>query len=113
MEVEKYQVFVSALAAEQITKQLVARGTPNACVRLGVKGGGCSGFSYVLQYEDASKSKDLVFEVEGIHLIVDRKSILYLDGCTLDWEQSLMNQGFKFLNPNVKSQCGCGHSFSV
>lgn len=108
-----YQVFVSLEAAKQIQKQLVDRETPNALIRLGVKGGGCSGFSYVIQYEDSTSPRDLHFELDGIHVLVDRKSILYLNGCTLDWEHTLMNQGFKILNPNEKSKCGCGHSFTV
>lgn len=115
MEADKnYQVFVSAIAAEQVKAQLSKRGTPEAYLRLGIKGGGCSGFSYVLQFEDTDpKARDLVFEVEGVHLVVDSKSILYLNGCTLDWEKTLMHQGFKFVNPNEKSKCGCGHSFTV
>jgi iron-sulfur cluster assembly protein len=111
---EKKQVFVSAVAAEQIKKQLATRGTPESYLRLGIKGGGCSGFSYVLQFEDSPpKDKDLVFEMEGVRVVVDKKSILYLNGSTLDWEKTLMSQGFKFVNPNEKSSCGCGSSFTV
>ena len=111
---KKYQILVSAAAAEQVKKQLTKRGTPDAYLRLGVKGGGCSGFSYVLEFEDdAPRTKDLVFEMEGIKVIVDCKSILYLHGCTLDWESTLLNRGFKFINPHEKSKCGCGSSFQV
>lgn len=114
MEETKYHITISALAAEEIKSRLEKRGTPNSFVRLGVRGGGCSGFSYILQFEDsAPKTKDLVFEVEGISVIIDNKSIIYLNGCTLDWEKTLMNHGFKFVNPNEKSKCGCGHSFTV
>jgi len=115
MEAEKKnEVFVSAIAAEQIKKQLTKRGTPEAYLRLGIRGGGCSGFSYVLQFEDnPPKAKDILFEVEGVRVIVDSKSILYLNGTTLDWESTMMNRGFKFCNPNEKSSCGCGHSFTV
>lgn len=115
MEAEKnFQIFVSTLAAEQIKNQLTKRGTPESYLRLGIKGGGCSGFSYVLQFEDAApRDKDLIFDLEGVHVVVDKKSILYLNGCTLDWEKTLIHQGFKFLNPNEKSSCGCGHSFTV
>lgn len=115
MEAEKkHEVFVSATAAEQIKKQLTKRGTPEAYLRLGIRGGGCSGFSYVLQFEDnPPKAKDILFEVEGVRVIVDSKSILYLNGTTLDWESNLINKGFKFCNPNEKSSCGCGHSFTV
>ncbi len=115
MEAEKtYQFFLSPLAAEKVKEQLANRGTPEAYLRLGVKGGGCSGFSYVLQFEDSNpKTKDIVFHVEDVHVVIDSKSILYLNGCTLDWEKTLMNHGFKFVNPNEKSKCGCGHSFTV
>lgn len=114
MEEKNFQIFVSVLAAEQVKSQLAKRETPNSYLRLGVKGGGCSGFSYVLQFEDElPRDKDLVFDLEGVHVIVDKKSILYLNGCTLDWEKTLIRQGFKFINPNEKSSCGCGESFSV
>ena len=103
MEEKKYQIAVSAIAAEQLRDQLEKRGTPNAFIRLGVRGGGCSGFSYVLQYEDsAPKTKDIVLEVDGINIVIDGKSIVYLNGCTLDWEKTLMNHGFKFVNPLAK-----------
>jgi Iron-sulfur cluster assembly accessory protein len=112
--IKDYQVLVTPKAAEQIKIQLIKRGTPDGHLRLGVKGGGCSGFSYVLQFEDLGlKERDILFEAEGIHLVVDNKSILFVNGCTLDWEKSLMNQGFKIINPNEKSKCGCGYSFTV
>jgi iron-sulfur cluster assembly protein len=115
MENEKsYQLFVSPLAAEQIKKQLAKRGTPESYLRLGLRGGGCSGFSYHISYEDnPPQVRDLLFEVEGVRVIVDGKSILYLNGCTLGWEKTLMTQGFKFSNPNATAHCGCGTSFSV
>lgn len=115
MEAEKtYKVSVSPAAAEKIKERLAKRGSPDGYVRLGVKGGGCSGFTYVLQFEDTPpKLKDIVFDVEGVHVVVDTKSIHYLDGTTLDWEKTLMNHGFKIVNPNEKSKCGCGHSFTV
>jgi len=115
METEKtLQVFVSPIAAEQIKIQLEKRGTPNAYLRLGIKGGGCSGFSYVLQFEDElPREKDFVFEEHDIKVVVDKKSLVYLNGSTLDWEKTLLKQGFKFNNPNEKSSCGCGHSFTV
>jgi iron-sulfur cluster assembly protein len=115
MEAEKsYTISVSPKAAEQVKNQLIKRGTPEAYLRLGIKGGGCSGFSYVIQFEDSPpKEKDFLFEMEGVKVLVDKKSILYLNGSILDWEKTLMNQGFKFVNPNEKSSCGCGHSFTV
>lgn len=115
METEKtLQVFVSPTAAEQIKLQLEKRGTPNSYLRLGIKGGGCSGFSYVLQFEDdLPRDKDVVFEEHNVKIVVDKKSLVYLNGSTLDWEKTLLKQGFKFVNPNEKSTCGCGHSFTV
>lgn len=111
---EEYTILVSTIAAEQIKKQLIKRGTPNGYLRLGVKGSGCSGFSYVLQFEDTDpRDKDIIFNTEGINVIVDNKSIQYLNGSTLDYEKTLLQQGFKFINPNQKSSCGCGESFSV
>jgi iron-sulfur cluster assembly protein len=111
---KNYQVFVSTPAAEQIKNQLSQRGTPDSYLRLGVKCGGCSGFKYIFQFEDsAPKAKDLVFDIEGVKIIIDNKSILYLNGITLDFEKSLIHKGFKFNNPLEKSSCGCGKSFSV
>jgi iron-sulfur cluster assembly protein len=109
-----YQIFVSDLAAEQIKSHLSSRGTPKAYLRLGVTGSGCNGYSYLLQFEDAApSSKDLVFEEKKVQLVVDKKSIIYLNGCTLGWEKSLLKTGYVISNPQEKSRCGCGHSFSV
>lgn len=115
MEDEKtLQVSVSETAAEQVKLQLQKRGTPDAYLRLGIKGGGCSGYSYVLQFEDnPPKERDKVFQCHGVNVVVDPKSLLLLNGCVLDWEKTLMKQGFKFNNPNEKSSCGCGHSFTA
>jgi iron-sulfur cluster assembly protein len=115
MEANKnYQITVSPEAAKQVKLQLEKRGTPNAHLRLGVKGAGCSGYSYVIQFEDsAPREKDKLFQMHDISVVVDIKSLVYLNGCTLDWEKTLIHQGFKFINPNEKSKCGCGHSFSV
>jgi len=114
MEEKAYNISISPKAAEQVKNRLVKRGTPESYLRLGVKGGGCSGFSYVIEYEDnPPRDKDLIFEMEGIKLVIDKKSILYLNGSILDWEKTLIHQGFKFSNPNEKSTCGCGTSFTV
>lgn len=114
MEKDK-EIYVSEAAAIQIKQQLEDRRTPNAFLRLGVKGSGCSGFSYVIQFEDGAPrpERDHTYQIEGVNLVIDTKSLVYLKGCTLDWEHSLLKQGFKFINPNEKSICGCGHSFSV
>jgi len=93
---------------------LVKRGTPDASIRLGIKGGGCNGFSYVVEFEDnPPRSRDRSFEVEGVRVIVDRKSLIYLMGSVLDFEKTMMKQGFKFKNPNEASSCSCGTSFTV
>jgi len=110
----KRTVHVSERAVVFAREKLAQRGTPDAAVRLGIKGGGCSGFSYVIQFEDeAPRERDYVFEFGGIRFLVDKKSLIYLAGSTLDYEKTLMFQGFKFRNPNEAASCGCGHSFTV
>jgi iron-sulfur cluster assembly protein len=110
---------VSPQAVDAIRTNLAKRGTPDAAIRVGVRGGGCSGFSYVIEFDDEEPRKgDLVLEFtdEGksrVRVFCDKKSILYLGGSILDWEKTLMFQGFKFKNPQEASRCGCGHSFTV
>jgi iron-sulfur cluster assembly protein len=82
-------------------------------LRVGVKGGGCSGLSYFMEFTDVIKDNDKVVEREGVKVVVDAKSALYLMGTELDYVESLLGAGFKFKNPNVKSECGCGESFAV
>ncbi len=111
---KELSIEVSDRAAKAIRKQLDQRGTPDACLRVGIRGGGCSGFSYVIEFHDGEpRPKDRVFVRDGVRVAVDPKSLVYLNGTILDWEQTLMRQGFKFVNPNEKSSCGCGHSFTV
>jgi iron-sulfur cluster assembly protein len=81
-------------------------------LRVGVKGGGCSGLSYVLEF-GGQKEKDHVLDEAGVRVLCDPKSYLYLNGMTLDFEDGLMGRGFKFLNPTAKRTCGCGDSFST
>ncbi len=100
-------------AVQMAKLALTKRGTPGAMLRLGVKGGGCSGFSYVIEFADAPRTKDNVFEFDGLKVAVDPKSLVFLNGCTLDYEVKLMQHGFKFVNPNENGGCGCGESFSV
>ena len=108
-------VNVTPRAAQQIKAQLAKRSqsTDASGVRLGVKGGGCSGMSYVIEYCDQPRAKDRVFEVEGAKVYVDPKSLIYLNGTTFDFVDTFQQKGFKFVNPQVKSECGCGESFSV
>ena len=112
-------ITVSPNAVDAIARQMKKRGTMDAALRLGIRGGGCSGFSYVIEFHDgAPHARDRVFEHTAsdgtpVRVVVDPKSLLYLNGTVLEWEQTLMRQGFKFANPNEKSGCGCGSSFSV
>ena len=105
---------IAPAAAQFARQKLSQRGTPDAAVRLGIKGGGCSGFSYVIQFDDdPPRERDTVYEVDGVKFYVDKKSLVYLAGSLLDYEKTLMFQGFKFRNPNEATSCGCGHSFTV
>jgi len=81
-------------------------------LRLGVLGGGCSGLSYSIKFDTRPRERDRVYDFDGVRLFVDPKSFVYLHGMTLDYEQSLMKQGFNFINPNSTRSCGCGSSFS-
>lgn len=100
-------------AIEMAKAALAKRGTPNAWLRLGVRGGGCSGVSYAIEFSDKRRERDNLFEFDGLGVIVDPKSLVYLRGAVLDYEVKLMQHGFKFVNPNEKSNCGCGESFSI
>ena len=85
----------------------------STALRVGVKGGGCSGFSYTLGFDDQVAEIDQISEVDGIRVVCDPKSFLYLNGTRIDFEDNLMGRGFKFGNPNAAKSCGCGESFSV
>jgi iron-sulfur cluster assembly protein len=82
-------------------------------LRLGVKGGGCSGLSYAIAFDSHPRERDRIFTFDGVRVFVDPKSFVYLSGMTLDYEETLMRQGFNFINPNSTRSCGCGTSFSV
>jgi iron-sulfur cluster assembly protein len=81
-------------------------------LRLGVMGGGCSGLSYSIKFDSRPRERDRVFEFDGVRVFIDPKSFIYLHGMTLDYEETLMRQGFNFINPNSSRSCGCGTSFS-
>ena len=107
-------ITLSPAALDNARKALAKRGTPDAALRLGIKGGGCSGFSYVIEFDDnPPRERDRVFEFEGVKVFIDKKSLIYLSGSVLDYEKTMMKQGFKFINPHVASSCGCGTSFTV
>ncbi|MFB3916483.1 MAG: HesB/IscA family protein [Terriglobales bacterium] len=82
-------------------------------LRLGVQGGGCSGFTYGIQFDTHPRERDRIFQFEDVRVFVDPKSFIYLKGITLDYEETLMRQGFVFRNPNASKSCGCGSSFST
>lgn len=114
--VEKKQAAISLTPAalQGARAALAKRGTPDAAVRLGVKGGGCNGFSYVIEFDDdPPRDRDRVFEFDGVKVVIDKKSLIYLAGSVLDYEKTMMKQGFKFVNPNVAGTCGCGTSFTM
>ena len=105
---------ITEAAARHAREKLAQRGTPDAAIRLGIKGGGCSGFSYVVQFEDEPpRARDYLYELDGARFIIDKKSFVYLAGTVFDYEKTLMFQGFKFRNPQEAQSCGCGHSFTV
>jgi len=99
-------------AAERVRDFLEKRGK-GIGLRLGVRTSGCSGMAYVLEFVDEMDDSDVVFEDHGVKVIVDRKSLVYIDGTELDFAREGLNEGFKFNNPNVKDECGCGESFNV
>ncbi len=105
-------VTLSVRAAEHVSKFIAKRGK-GIGIRLGVKTSGCSGMAYKLEFADAAEPDDVVFESHGLKVLVDPKSLPYLDGTELDFAKEGLNEGFKFNNPNVKDQCGCGESFTV
>jgi iron-sulfur cluster assembly protein len=105
-------VSLTPAAAKHVNKYLAKRGK-GLGVRLGVKTTGCSGLAYKLEYVDEALAEDLLFETEGIKLMIDPKSLAYLEGTTLDYVREGLNEGFKFNNPNERDRCGCGESFRV
>src|SRR5690349_18480880 len=108
----KKEIVVTEAASQEIARQREKRGTPNARIRVGVRGGGCTGFTYVFEWADEVKPTDKEFTGPGgtIGIVVDPKSLVYLGGMTLDFVKGMMGHGFKFNNPNAKGSCGCGES---
>lgn len=112
---EQAAVILTETAAREV-KTIIEQQELDAdtvCLRVGVKGGGCSGFSYVLDLTEKRKETDEVFEQHGIRVICDPKSLLYLGGTTVDFKDEIMGRGFVFNNPNASTSCGCGSSFAV
>ncbi len=105
-------ITVTEAAASRVAAFLENRGK-GLGLRLGVRTSGCSGMAYVLEFVDDLNEEDQIFEYYGVNIIVDAKSLVYLDGTELDFAKEGLNEGFKFNNPNVSSECGCGESFNV
>ena len=105
-------ITLTAAAAERVSSFLANRGK-GLGVRLGVKTSGCSGMAYVIEFVDDTNEDDTIFEDHGVKVIIDKKSLIYLDGTELDFGKEGLNEGFKFNNPNAKNECGCGESFTI
>jgi iron-sulfur cluster assembly accessory protein len=113
-EVKKTAPVTLTATAVAKVKEIMGQQNPvPAGLRIGVVGGGCSGFSYSMQFENGAGMMDKTFDMDGLKVFVDSTSVMYLNGCTVDYVETLEGAGFKFENPNVKSTCGCGSSFSV
>jgi len=105
-------ITLTETAAKHVANQLASRGR-GVGIRVGVTTTGCSGMAYVLEFVDEPEPADRIFENHGIKVIVDPKSLVYIDGTEMDFVKNGINEGFEFHNPNVKGECGCGESFSV
>lgn len=105
-------VTLTEKAAQHVNNFIAKRGK-GVALRLGVRTSGCSGMAYTLEFADEIGADDTQFESHGVKVLVDPKSLAYLDGTELDYVREGLNEGFKFNNPNIKSQCGCGESFAV
>ena len=114
IETAPSEIIISDRAAREIKKVMQENNIPEtAGLRMGVKGGGCSGFSYMLGFDESSHETDKVIDSNGVRVFVDEKSLPYLAGITLDYQDGLSGKGFTFDNPNATRTCGCGHSFSA
>ena len=105
-------ITLTEVAADRVRSFLDNRGK-GVGLRLGIKTHGCSGMAYVMEFADEVEETDNVFETQGLKIIVDPKSLVYLDGTQMDFAKEGLNEGFKFTNPNESGECGCGESFTV
>ena len=105
-------ISMTSAAVDHVAKYLDKRGQ-GIGIRLGVRTSGCSGMAYVLEYVDDLNEEDQVFDFDNVKIVIDPKSLVYLDGTELDFVKEGLNEGFKFNNPNVRSECGCGESFNI
>ena len=108
-----YMISVTDAAVQKIKTLITENEKELDGLRMAVKGGGCSGFQYDLEFADRGDELDHVFETKGVKIFIDMKSSLYLNGVTLDYQDGLMGSGFKIENPNARTTCGCGESFSA
>jgi iron-sulfur cluster assembly protein len=106
-------VSMTPVAVSRVKELMTAQKLADAFLRMGVRGGGCSGMTYDLQFDNELRKHDKQFEVDGVKVVVDVKSYLYLNGTTLDYVTQGLTGGFTFVNPNAKSSCGCGTSFTA
>ena len=105
-------ITVSDSAVRMVRRIMEKEGREGTMLRVGVKGGGCSGFSYHMEFVDAARETDQLYEFNGLHVVVDPKSLEFLSGITLDYTEGI-NSGFQWVNPNATKTCSCGESFSV
>lgn len=106
-------ITITDQAAKQVQNLICSRGGESFGIRIGVKSGGCSGFSYVIEYADEKRPFEEVLEDKGVRILIDPKAIMYLIGTQMDYEEDKFKSGFIFTNPNEKAKCGCGKSFNV
>ena len=106
-------IALTAAAAENVKELLAQRGTPEHGLRIGVRGGGCSGNSYFMEFCEGASPEDQIFESHGVRLVIDPRSMTLLAGTEVDFVNGLMGSGFKFNNPNVRHSCACGESFNA
>jgi iron-sulfur cluster assembly protein len=106
-------VSMTQVAVNRVKELMTTQKLDSAFLRMGVRGGGCSGMTYDLQFDSELRKHDKQFEVDGVKVVVDVKSYLYLNGTTLDYVTQGLTGGFTFVNPNAKSSCGCGTSFTA
>jgi iron-sulfur cluster assembly protein len=106
-------ITLTEAAIKEVKRLMNVQGLTEGGLRVGVKGGGCSGLSYTLNFDEKIGQYDTVYEVEGVKVIIDAKSAIYLQGTQLDFHKDLTGGGFKFVNPNAQKTCGCGESFSA